>query len=308
MPFAQGSRTRLSYIAETTFGTTPATPTFLTVPYESHNLDFTKERVQGNDIVSDRMIRIDRHGNRAVAGDISVDLRRTNYDAFLESAFMSTWATNVLKVGTTLKSFTVEDAALDIGQFQIFKGCAVSKLAVSIKPNQMVNGTFSFVGQDAVFQSTTAATTTTAATNYAPFDAYSGTIRIANTGAALASVATITGIDFSIDNGFNQTYVVGSAITPQLEYGMAVVEGTVTAYFEDLTLINRFVNEVETALEVKVDAPGTTSAHTWLFPRVKFNGASVNVDNPQSRIITIPFVALYDTTEATNVKLTRAVP
>jgi hypothetical protein len=88
---------------------------------------------------------------------------------------------------------------------------------------------------------------------------------------------------------------------------MATVEGTITAYFDDATLINRFLNETQTALEVSVDDPTGSSDYTFLFPRVKINGAAVPVDNPTSRIITLPFVALYDTAENTNIKLTRSV-
>jgi hypothetical protein len=88
---------------------------------------------------------------------------------------------------------------------------------------------------------------------------------------------------------------------------MATIEGTITAYFEDAALINRFLDETETALQIAVDDPTGASDYTWLFPRVKINGADVPVDNPTSRIITMPFVALYDATEGTNLKLTRSV-
>lgn len=307
MAFLQGSRSGLAYITEVTYGTTPSTPTLTPIPYTSHTLNLTKQRVQGNDIQPDRMLRTDRHGNRSAAGDIVVDLRKTDYDAFLESVFMNSWSTNVLKVGTTMKSFSIEDQANDTAStdfFRLFTGMATSKLDVSIRPNQMVTGTFGFVGKDMSVAATSVGTNG-ALTNFKPFDAYSGTIKIADAGGVLASIATITGVDFSIDNSLNPLFVVGSASTPQLEYGMATVEGTITAYFEDLTLINRFLNETETAFEVQVDSPDTTAGQTWLFPRVKINAADVPVTGPESRIITIPFVGLYDTSEATSVKLTR---
>ena len=307
MSFSQGSRAGLSIQAETTFGTAPATPTLLQLPYTTHSLNLSKDRVQGNDILPDRMPRVDRHGNRKVAGDIVVDLRKADYDALLESAFMSTFSTNVLKIGTTLKSFHIEDAATDITQYRLFKGMSVGSLAVSIKPNQMVTGTFSMIGKDMTISGTSFDATKTAASGNAPFDAYSGTMKVADAGGSLTSVATITGIDFSINNSFNPTFVVGSSTTTQIEYGLATVEGTITAYFEDATLINRFINETETAFEVSVDDPTGSSDYTWLFPRVKVNGADVPVGGPTSRVITLPFVALYDTTEATNVKLTRSV-
>jgi len=307
MPFSQGSRAGLSYVVESTFGTTPGTPSLIQLPYTTHSLDLTKERVTGTDIQPDRMLRVDRHGNRSVAGDIVADLRKGDYDPFLESAFFNTFSTNVLKVGTTPKFFSIEDAATDITQFRLFTGMAVSSLAVSIRPNQMVTGTFSMVGKDMTISGTSVDATKTASSGNAPFDAYSGALSIGNAGGSLSSSAIVTGIDFTINNALAPTFVVGSASTPQLEYGMATVEGTITAYFEDATLINRFINETETGLQVVVDDPTGSSDYTWLFPRVKINGASVPVDNPTSRIVTLPFVALYDTVEATNIKLTRSV-
>lgn len=306
MAFSQGSRAGLSYVAETVFGTTPATPSLIQLPYTTHSLNLTKERVTGNDIQPDRMPRVDRHGNRSVAGDIAVDLRKGDYDPLFESAFFNTFSTNVLKVGTTPKYFSIEEAATDIAQFRLFTGMAVSSLAVSIRPNQMVTGTFSMVGKDMTIAGTSVDAVKTASTGNAPFDAYSGALSIGNAGGALSSAAIVTGIDFTINNALAPTFVVGSSSTPQLEYGMATVEGTITAYFEDAALINRFINETESALQVSVDDPTGASDYTWLFPRVKINGADVPVDNPTSRIISLPFVALYDATEATNLKLTRS--
>jgi hypothetical protein len=307
MAFSQGSRAGLSYVVESTFGTTPDTPSLIQLPYTTHSLNLSKERVTGTDIQPDRMPRVDRHGNRTAAGDIVADLRKGDYDAFLESAFFNTFSTNVLKVGTTPKFFSIEDAATDITQFRLFTGMSVSSLAVSIRPNQMVTGTFSMIGKNMSISGTSVDGTKTASSGNQPFDAYSGALKIADAGGVLATAAIVTGIDFSINNALAPTFVVGSSTTPQLEYGMATVEGTITAYFEDAALINRFLNETETALEVSVDDPTGSSDYTFFFPRVKINGADVPVDNPTSRIITLPFVALYDATEATNIKLTRSV-
>jgi hypothetical protein len=307
MPFSQGSRAGLSYVPEVTFGTTPATPSLVQLPYTTHTLNLTKERVTGNDIQPDRMVRVDRHGNRSVAGDIVVDLRKADYDPLLESVFFNTFATNVLKVGTTPKFFSIEDAATDISQFRLFTGMSVSTLAVSIRPNQMVTGTFSMVGKDMTIAGTSVDAVKTASSVNQPFDSYSGALTIGNAGGSLSAAAIVTGIDFTINNALAPTFVVGSSSTPQLEYGMATVEGTITAYFEDASLINRFIAETATGLQVVVDDPTGLSDYTWLFPRVKINGADVPVDNPTSRIITMPFVALYDATEGTNLKLTRSV-
>ena len=381
MPFSQGSRSGLSYVVESTFGVTPGSPALIQLPYNTHSLELTKDRVSGNDIQPDRMLRVDRHGNRQAGGDIVVDLRKGDFDPFMESAFMSTFADSAslattaasstsgtatitfatqptppfpvgsavtvagvtpagfngtftvtactttsvsflngttgpqtvagtvrnraLKVGTTPRSLTIEDAAADIAQFRLFTGMTVNTMAVSIKPNSMIATTFSMIGRDMTISGTSVDPTKDASTVNQPFDSYSGTMGIGNAGGALSSVAIITGIDFSITNALAPTFVIGSATTPQLEFGMATVEGTITAYFEDATLINRFINETTSAFQVTVNDPSGASNYTFHFPRVKINGATVPVDGPLSRIVTLPFVALFDTVENSNIEIIR---
>ena len=300
--FAQGSRSSLSYIVESTFGTTPA-GNFTNLPFSTQSLNLSKDRVAGNDIQADRMPRVDRHGNRQVGGDVVVDLRKGDYDAFLESAMLNTWATDVLKVGTTPKYFSIEDYAADVDQARLFTGCTVSSLALSIAPNQMVTSTFTMVGKDMTIGATEK--TQDDPTGNAPFDAYSGAVAIGNVGASSAS-GVVTGIDFTLNNSFAPTFVVGDDSAPALEVGRAEIEGTLTAYFEDATLITRFLNETETELSVSVDDPTGSNEYTFLFPRVKINSADVGVDGPNSRTISMSFVALYDSTEATNLKITRS--
>jgi len=307
MAFSQGSRSGLSYIVESTFGTTPA-GNFTAIPYNTHSLNLSKERVTGNEIQPDRMLRVDRHGNRNAAGDIVVDLRDGNFDPFLESALQNTWDTSgasvpdVLKVGTTPKWFSIEDAAQDISQYRLFTGMGVSSMSVSIAPNQMVTSTFSMVGKDMTISGS--GKTVDDATIAQPFDSYSGDVKIGDVASATAS-AIVTSIEFSIDNALSPTYVVGDDAAPQLEIGMATVEGTLTAYFEDDALINRFIDETESELIVSVNDPTGNNEYTFSFPKIKVNGADVPVDGQTSRVITLPFVALYDDTEETNLKIER---
>ena len=300
MAFAQGSRSSLSYIVESTFGTTPS-GNFTNLPFSTHSLNLSKDRVAGNDIQSDRMPRVDRHGNRQVGGDIAVDMRDADYDDWLEAAMLNTWSTNVLKVGTTPKFFSIEDYAADIDQARLFTGCTVNTMGVSLAPNQMVTTTFGVVGKDMTIGATEK--TQDAASGAAPFDAYSGDLSIGDVGAGSAS-AIVTGLDFTLTNGYAPTFVIGDDSAPSLEFGRAEVEGTLSAYFEDAALVNRFLNETETEIEVSVG--DGTNTMTFLFPRVKINSADVGVDGPTSRVVSMSFVGLYDTTEATNLKITRS--
>jgi len=301
MAFSQGSRSSLSFVTEATFGTTPAGD-FANLPFSTHSLNLTKDVLTGTDIEADRMPRVNRQGNRQVAGDIVVDLRDGDYDLLLESAMLNTFATNVLKVGVAPKFFSIEDYAADIDQARLFTGMSVSTMGISLAPNQMVTTTFGMVGKDMTISGTEK--TQVAATGAQPFDAYSGDISIGAVGTPVAS-AIVTALDFTLNNSYAPTFVIGDDSAPSLEYGRAEVEGTMTAYFEDAALINRFLNETETAIQVSVDDPTGANAYTFDFPRVKINSADVGVDGPTSRMVNMSFVALFDSTEVTNLKITR---
>lgn len=302
MPFAQGSRSDLSYVVESSFGVTPSSPAMIDLPFSTHSLNLAKERVQGSDNQSDRMPRTDRHGNRSVAGDIVADLRATDYDDLLESGFFSLIdSTGVMKIGTTPKFMSFEDGAQDITQFRQFSGLGVSSIGFSIAPNQMVKTTFSMVGKDMIQAQTPLDATPTDASGNEPFDSFSGEIREND-----IVIGIVTSVDFSITNSLSPNFVVGSQATPQLSYGMAVVEGTLSAYYEDNALIDKFINEVETSLQATVTDLASGNNYTFLMPRVKLNGSDIPHSDPQSRTISIPFVSLYDVTEATNLKLTKS--
>ena len=90
-----------------------------------------------------------------------------------------------------------------------------------------------------------------------------------------------------------------------MEFGRGRVTGTVTAYFEDATLLNKFINETESSIQFTLD--GSTD-YTFDFPKVKYAGGDIPLDNEQSRLITLPFVALYeaDNDFGTSLKVTKA--
>jgi hypothetical protein len=301
MAFAQGSRSSVGIGVESSFGV--AASTYTNLPIKTHSLDLTKERLQGQDIQADRMQRVDRHGNRSAAGSIEVDLRKGNYDDLLESAFLSTFdSSDEITIGTTPKYLTLEDAMNDVSQYRLFTGMTVSTASFSIAPNQMVETTFEMVGKDMTISGT--GKTVSASTINSPFDSYNGAIYEGGVGSG-DLVNLVTSINFSLTNSFAPTFIAGSDTTPHLEFGRAIIEGTMSVYVEDATFINKFLNETESEIQVSVDDPTGSNAYTFYMPRVKYNGASVPLANEQSRIIELPFVALYDSVEGTALKLTR---
>jgi hypothetical protein len=201
-----------------------------------------------------------------------------------------------------------EDAALDITQFRQFSGCMVNTATFNIAPNQMVQTTFDVVGRDMAQAITSLDATPTAPTGYEPFDSFNGALFEGGTGSG-DGICIVSALNFSIANDVTPAHVILCAgngdKAAQMQFGMATVEGTMTVYYEDATLINKFLNETETSLSVTVDDPTGANGYTFLFPRLKYNGANVPVASMTSRFIEIPFVALKDPTLGTSLRLTR---
>ena len=115
MTVADNSQSSFSYVVETTAGTTPSTPTLITLPRKG-GTGFTQtfEELPDGSIYADQQERASSQGNNDVTGTIEVEFRKGDYDTLLEGALRSTWVTNVLKIGSTQKSFTFQDSQADV--------------------------------------------------------------------------------------------------------------------------------------------------------------------------------------------------
>lgn len=299
MAFAQGSRTDIAYVAETVFGTTPTpSPAMKALRHTSSTLNLTKEAFVSEEIRSDRQIEISRHGNRQGAGEIGFELSYGALDDLLTSAMFADWSLNVISPGTTIKPFTIERRFLDIGRYLRFTGCVVNTLSLSITPNAMVTGSLGIIAKDMTVATTALGSPTAAPTNE-PFSSFEGTLTEGG-----SAIAIVTGLELQLANGIEPNFVIGAPTTPQMSFGRANLTGTLTAFFENSTLLEKFVNETVSSLALTLrDPAGNTLAIE--IPRLKYNGGEVPVDGEGSVILTMPFQALRSSADATNLIITR---
>jgi len=302
MTIATGSRHDLSYILESVFGTTPATTPALTpIRHTGTTLGLSKDAIESEELRQDRQVANFRHGNKSVTGDINFELSYGTFDDLMEATLCGTWAADTLLAGTTRRSFTVERYHADITQYIRSTGCNFNSMSLSIAPNSMVTGSLNVVGKDLTVSSTILTGATYAAdTTSQPFDSFTGSITEGG-----SSIATVTSLELSIDNGIEALYVVGSDSTLEPSVGKSTVSGTVTAYFEDATLINKFIAETSSALEfVLTDLGG--SSYTVTLPNIKYNSGNPEVSGPGAVTVTLDFIALYDATTTSQIKIVRA--
>ena len=299
MAIAIGSRNQVSYITESTWGTTPGTPQMIGLPYTSFSVAMTKDTFEDNSVNADRMQRYNIHGNRKVGGDIDVNLSHGNFDALFESALQSSFTTNVLKTGSTRKSFTIEQGSLDIGQYTVYTGMVVDKVTLSVPVSGLVTAKFSMLGKDATISQTPLDASITAPGAKQPYIHAGGTFKEGG-----SVVAFMTAIELSIDNGHTVNNSLGTLTARDFSAGFATVSGKVSAYFEDAVMINKFINATDSSLDFTL-TDGTNTMQ-FALPKIKYTGGTRAFSGQGPVMIEMPFAALWDSGTSSNIVITRS--
>lgn len=303
MTFANGAQHSLHFIAETTYGTTPSTPGFSPIPHTGTSLAVSKDAVESEKLRGDRQVEDFRHGNKTVGGDITCELEYEAFDDLLEAVCCGTWATDVLKAGTTRRSFTIQRKFGDLAtpEFHTYKGCEFNTLAVSVSPNAMVTTTFGVIGKDLTL-ATSAITGSTFAADVgnSPFDSFTGSISEGG-----SSIATVTSIEFTLENGIEPLFSVGSQTTNRPSIGRSRLTGTLTTYFESKTLYEKFLNETSSSITLTLtDLDG--NSYEFDFSNVKYNSGQPDVSGEGTVTVAMDFIALYDSSDDSQLRITRS--
>lgn len=306
---ANGSRHSMYSVEESTYGETPNNPALDLVRITGTTLGLAKDSLQSEEIRSDRQISDFRLGNNNVAGDINFELSYGSFDQFLQGVLLSAdWAadtpvvgTQQLKAGTTRKSFSLIRHFADIlaagKPYYIYRGCEFNTLSLTIAANAMITGTLGVVGKSQeVAQDLTGLGTPTynPASTTVPLDSFTGTLNEAG-----SAIAVITEISLSLANGLEPRFVVGSKDTLLPSLGRSNLTGSITAYFEDSSLVDKFINETASSIEFTLpDAAG--NQQKYRIPRIIYTGGQPDVSGEGPITLSMPFQAILDPTETTN--------
>lgn len=137
--FGTSNRVALRQVAESTWGTTPGTPTLTPVRFTSESLNYNADFITSEEIRADRMTPDTIQVSSSAAGDINGEWSYGSYDDFIQAALYGTWVTtggtitatdlsitktsgtpNTWSIGTVAKDFTTE--SLTVGQFVKVEG------------------------------------------------------------------------------------------------------------------------------------------------------------------------------------------
>jgi len=287
---AYGSRLGIYYAEEDSWGVLGSAPTVYKLRATDFGIQLGRDNFTTNELRGNRQKSDVRLGMFNVSGDIPIEFSYGSFDDLLESLFFNTWSSaGTLEVGDTQKSFTIQRSFLDIGEHHAFSGCVVNSFSLSIAPNSIVTGTFSFIGKDMTLTETL--TNPIDKSTSSPFDSFTGTIKEGGT-----TIAIVTGLDITINNNIDPLQVLMNNKPVGLGEGDCDVTGTLTAYFDSSSLLQKFVNETVSSLEVTLTDLNSNS-YTIYIPKIKYTGGEVATSGSNSPVtVSLPFMGLYDDT------------
>ena len=173
-----------------------------------------------------------------------------------------------IDIGLNLRTFTMERRFDDIVQYQASRGVTVNEMAFSITPESIVGGSWGMLGMSATTLTPTSLITglPVPAPLTAPFAAFDGRVY---EGGVLQAV--MTSMDVSLNNNRTLEGVIGSKFSPGVFEGRASIDGTTVFFLEGNTTYNKFVNETESSIFVRLADPNSpTEFMNIVMPRVKY--------------------------------------
>jgi len=114
MAKATANRTGLYYVAETTIGTTPATPTLTELRYTGEGINFGVETAVSEEIRSDRQTTDLLPVGQSSAGNADIELSFAEYDPFFEAGLQSDYS-SVVGIAAEVTISTDATSILDSG-------------------------------------------------------------------------------------------------------------------------------------------------------------------------------------------------
>ena len=303
---ADGSRHSMAQALETTYGELPATPAFEAIRHNSTTLATAINTIQSEELRDDRNQTDLRHGTRAVGGEIVSELSFGSLDDQLEALLCGTWNNDVLVNGVVRRSFSLFRNFKDVDSSKLpyftYVGCEYNTMTLSISTEAIVTVNFGIVGANQLEPSSTVPTGATFGepSTTEPMDSFSGSIKEGGVESAV-----VTEIELSVENGIAPRYVVGSKKSIKQSIGKFKVSGTLTAYFEDATLIGKYLREEASSLEITVTDGIPGNQYTFLLPKIKFTGGQPDVGGEGPITLSMPFTASYDPSILGTLKITR---
>ena len=270
-------------VAGSTFDTDA---TAITVTVES--IDAKEEKILLSFDQGGGFETVELNGTSSPENEVNIDgetFSLTDLTDLSESKFIR--ASNARRSFSLLREFSDQTGK----PFILFSGLEVSALNITAATNQIAKGVFSFMGRSHIGPSANApdGSEFLPAVDSEAYDTFTGDMKIDNVATCI-----VTDYSLTIDNGLQARYAVGCDSPQDPSVGQSSVSGSLTLYFEDSTIYEKYVDEESIALELTLaDTDGDTL--TVKVPNCHMGtGTQPDVSGDGPITLTVPFTAHGD--------------
>lgn len=300
MPQARGSQTAVAIFDETTYATDPGTPDGTKLYIVDSGVRAQQPLLQPNSLTSARARSRAKRGNINVSGGLNVEIGAENIGKILKHTMGANTTTGVgpythtLTIGSLPTGMVIEqDFGANIsgvGRYEKFNGCRVRNASFNFPQEGFCTAAFDVLGAKRTLGSAALDATVTD-NGHTPFSSFEGTIQEGG-----AAIAIVTQLQFTLDNDLDDSvYCIGGAgqrrAAPE---GFANISGTLTALFEDATLINKGINDTASSIKVTLTrGTGAGSAGNesieFFLQNLVYEQTSPGIPGPRGLMLSLPF-------------------
>lgn len=196
--------------------------------------------------------------------------------------------------------YTIEQWYSSISVSEAFLDCKVNTMDVQIPASGMATCSFGFLGRNISIGNSSRFSSPSAATTSGVLAGANGILAVGTTPGA---VATVTGLNFTINGGMSKEDVVGANSTPDVFNGSVVGTGQATILLENDTYMQMFEDETEATLIMSLTTGSSANAEfiSFCLPRIKVGGNSKD-DGQKGIVQTVPFQILLQGAGGTGTK------
>ena len=205
--------------------------------------------------------------------------------------------------GVTCRSYTIEEEYTDLTNvFHAFLGMTINTMSLSTQAESIIGGSFGFMGQQMDDNAATVGDSANTAANENEVMGSGEDVENVYEGGTSLCV-----INFSVEiaNNFRNQPCVSNLAPQGLGSGKLNVTGTVQAYFENATLLAKFLDFTSTSLaQVFTDSAG--QSYIIDLPEVKFTAGPTSAGGESSDIVVdLSYTAKKHPTENKTIRMVR---
>jgi hypothetical protein len=202
------------------------------------------------------------------------------------------------------QSFTIEREFSDISEFYVFPGLRVGSFNFSASTGAIITGSTTFQGERGISQNTTAGTgPALPAVTTCSMNSVDNILQLKEDGVLAAF--DVLNLSLTIDTSVRDIPAIGHLPNVNIGTGTIKVSGTMEAYFESATLLQKYLEFQDSGLSFITQDPDGNS-YVWEIFKLKFTDGPIDnpgIDNELTQ--TLSFEAEFDPLTGSTVAVSR---